>query len=79
MTSDQDLQRWITDSRHHRSQLKIGLAVLVGLAALVNLSSSRVGHAMFLVAAVVGIAGFWILAGHIADWEGQLARRRPRG
>lgn len=76
MPSDNDLQRWIAASRQNRQHLKVGLAVFTGLAFLVSLSSHRIGFVMFFIAATVAVSGFWILAGHIADWEGQLARRR---
>ncbi len=78
MPSDTELQKWITESRQHRQQLKIGLAFFTGLAFLVRLSSHRIGLVMFFIAATVAVSGFWILAGHIADWEGQLARRKAQ-
>lgn len=76
MPSDNDLQHWIATSRQHRQHLTVGLAVFTGLAFLVSLSSHRIGFVMFFLDATVAVSGFWILAGHIADWEGQLARRR---
>jgi hypothetical protein len=78
MPSDTELQSWITETRAHRQQLKVGVSVLALLAFFVTLSSHRVGFAMFFIAATIAVAGFWILAGHIADWEGQLNRRRAR-
>jgi hypothetical protein len=78
MTSESELNKWITESRQHRQQLKLVLAAFIGLALLVGLSSHKVAGVMLFVAATIAVSGFWILAGHIADWEGQLARRKAR-
>ena len=78
MPSDAELQSWITQTRAHRQQLKIVVGVLALLALLVMLSSHKVGFAMLFIAATVAVAGFWILAGHLAEWEGQLSLRRAR-
>jgi hypothetical protein len=76
MTSEAQLQTWISESRSNQRYLKGVVLVLGVLSALVSLSSHRIGFVMFLFTAVVAVAGFWVLAAHISDWQGQLRRRQ---
>lgn len=76
MTSTSQLEHWISESRAHRQQLKVALTFFTLLSLLVYLPSHAAGLVMLFVDATIAVCGFWILSGHIADWEGQLARRR---
>lgn len=75
MTSRTQLEQWIADSRAHRQQLKVAIAFFTILSLLVYLPSHTIGAVMLFIDATIAVCGFWILSGHIADWESQLARR----
>lgn len=78
MTSNATLHAWIAESKQNRRYLK-GLVIALSAIALVALAiDTRAGLMVGFVTAVIGVAGFWILGSHIADWEGQLALRRAR-
>ena len=76
MASESELHRWITESKRTRHRLGIGVAVLAALGFISMLFSGTLGLTLLALAVLVAGAGFWIVSGHIADWEAQLRRRR---
>jgi hypothetical protein len=78
MASNEDLHAWIEDSKQHRRALEGVVIALTAIALCVFLANARLGLVALFADAVIGVAGFWILGSHIADWEGQLALRRAR-
>jgi len=73
--TDDDLNKWISDSKRWQSRLLVVIiAVAVGGAVVIRYQSF-VGKMMFLVAALLGICGYWISGGHINEWRKQLAAR----
>jgi hypothetical protein len=72
MDRREDLERWIAGTRRHQRILKIGVTIAAVIAlGLFVISKAAGGIAVFIVA-LVALSGFWITAGHIADWEGKL-------
>ena len=72
MERREELQRWIAGSRAMQKKLRVGLTV-AGLLSFTLLFVSRAAGGIGLaITAFVAVAGFWITAGHIADWEERL-------
>ena len=76
MASESELHRWISESKQTRHRLGIGVAVIAALGFVIMLFNGTLGFVLVALSALVAGAGFWIVSGHIADWEGQLRRRR---
>ena len=76
MASDAELHRWIAESKRTRQRLGIGVAVIAAFGFIAMAFNGTLGMALLGLAALVAGAGFWIVSGHIADWEAQLRRRR---
>jgi uncharacterized membrane protein YebE (DUF533 family) len=72
MECREELERWIASSRRVQQKVKLGTAA-GALAALVLLVISRpIGGAAIAIVGLVALSGYWITAGHIADWEEKL-------
>jgi hypothetical protein len=78
MANDFDLRDWIESSKQTRHGLKRGLLPLVALSIIVMVANRSAGLMMLFVTGVIAVAGFWVLASHIADWERQLALNHQR-
>ena len=67
-----ELERWIAGSRATQKKLR----AIVIAAAVVSFALLFVSHAIggicLASTAFVAVAGYWITAGHIADWEDRL-------
>jgi hypothetical protein len=72
MDRREDLERWIAASRRTQRILRIGLAVAAVIAILLFFVSKAAGGIAVFVVALVALSGFWITAGHIADWQDKL-------
>lgn len=69
MQSREELERWIAGSRATQTKLRAGL-IVAGLVSFALLFVSRaIGGVGLAITAFVAVAGFWITAGHISDWE----------
>ena len=67
-----ELERWIAGSRATRKKLRAGL-VVAGIISFALLFVSRAAGGIGLaITAFVSVAGLWITAGHIADWQERL-------
>lgn len=81
-----ELERWIAGTRATQRKLRIGLLAALALSfglLVVNRAAGGIGLA---ITALVAVSGFWITAGHLADWEERLhkldhpdAARPPSG
>jgi hypothetical protein len=72
MDRREELERWIAGSRAMQKKLRAGL-VAAGLLSFALLFVSRAAGGIGLaITAFVALAGFWITAGHITDWEDRL-------
>ena len=72
MQSREELERWIAGSRATQHKLRT-LLIVAGLVSFALLFVSRaVGGIGIAITAFVAVAGYWITAGHIADWEDRL-------
>ncbi len=78
MANDFDLRDWIASSNQTRQGLKRGLGPLIALSIIVMVANRSAGLMMLFVTGVIAVAGFWVLASHIADWERQLALNEQR-
>ncbi len=78
MANDYDLRAFIESSKQTRQGLKRGLGPLVALSIIVMVANRSAGLMMLFVTGVIAVAGFWVLASHIADWERQLALNQQR-
>ena len=76
MASDSEHHRWIAASKRTRQRLGIGVAILAACGFIAMVFNGTLGLALVALAVLVAGAGFWIVSGHIADWEAQLQRRR---
>jgi len=72
MDRREDLERWIAASQRTQRILRIGLAVAAVIAIGLFFVSKAAGGIAVLVIALVALSGFWITAGHIADWQAKL-------
>ena len=72
MHSRDELERWIAGSRATQKKLRAGL-IVAGVVSFALLFVSRAAGGIGLaITAFVAVAGFWITAGHITDWEDRL-------
>ena len=76
MASEPELRRWIAESTQNRRRVGIAAAVLAALGFLLMFVNGTIGFLTLALAGLIAGAGFWIISAHIADWEGQLRRRR---
>lgn len=72
MERREDLERWIAGSRRVQQKLKLGIATGVIVAIALLVISRPVGGIALAIVGMVALAGYWITAGHIADWEERL-------
>lgn len=72
MERREELERWIADTRRHQRTLKLVLAIGAAVAIALFFVSKAFGGIAIAILALVALSGFWITAGHIADWEDKL-------
>jgi hypothetical protein len=72
MDRREDLERWIAASRRNQRILRIALLVASVIAIGLFFISKAAGGIAVLSIALVALSGFWITAGHIADWQAKL-------
>ena len=78
MASERELQRWIAESQRTRQRLKIAVIAMTVLSLVAALFDGTFGMIGLGLTALIAGAGFWIVHGHLTDWESQLARRGSR-
>ncbi|MBV8755937.1 MAG: hypothetical protein JO257_01600 [Deltaproteobacteria bacterium] len=64
-----ELERWIAGSRATQKKLKLGLAAALAVSIALMVVSRAAGGIGLAITALVALSGFWITAGHIADWQ----------
>jgi len=72
MDRREDLERWIAASRRTQRVLRIAIAIAAVIAIGLFFVSKVAGGIAVFVVALVALSGFWITAGHIADWQAKL-------
>ena len=69
MQTREELERWIAGSRATQNKLRAGLVAAGLLSFALLFVSHAAGGIGLAITAFVAVAGFWITAGHITDWE----------
>ena len=77
MADRAQLERWIANTQHNRRIVVRALGAALVLDVLVLVRDPRYGALGLALLAVVAVCSLWILASHLADWRGQLAKRAP--
>jgi hypothetical protein len=72
MDSREDLERWIASSRRNQRILRTALIIAGVISIALFFVSKAAGGIGIFIVALVALSGFWITAGHIADWEAKL-------
>ena len=69
MDRREELERWIAGSRATWQKLRTVL-IAAGVVAIALMFVSRAaGGIAIAIVGFVAVAGYWITAGHIADWQ----------
>jgi hypothetical protein len=72
MDRREDLERWIAASRRTQRVLRIGVIIAAVISIGLFFVSKAAGGIGLFVVVLVALSGFWITAGHIADWQDKL-------
>lgn len=68
-----ELRAWIAQTRRNQRILGFVIAGLVAISIALMMWRGDVGGIALAITTVIGFTGFWITAGHIADWRNKLA------
>lgn len=69
MERREELERWIAGSRATQKKLRTIVIAAAVLSFPLLFMSRAIGGICIASTAFVYVAGYWITAGHIADWE----------
>lgn len=72
MQSREDLERWIAGTRGTQRKLRTGVITALAISFVLLFVNRAVGGIGIAISAFVALAGFWITAGHINDWQDRL-------
>lgn len=85
MDRREELERWIAGSRATQKKLRVGLGAALAISIVLMFVSRAAGAIGLFSTALVALSGFWITAGHIADWQERIYKldhpeaAKPRG
>jgi hypothetical protein len=72
MERREELEQWIAGSRRTQQKLKLGLLIAGVISIGLFFVSRAAGGIAVAITAFVAVAGFWIISGHITDWEDKI-------
>ena len=74
MDRREELERWIAGSRATQKKLRVGIVAALAISIVLLFVSRAAGAIGLLSTGLVALSGFWITAGHIADWQERIRK-----